>query len=180
MKQWKTTKSEIFFQSPWTTFKHNEFEMPNGKQGHYYFVSTRGSSMVVPVLPDGRILLTKQYRYLVDRESVEFPAGGVKEGQDHEQTAHHELEEESGYRAGSLQGIGEYIPMHGVTDEICKVYIARDLTKTKQNLDETEDIGVFVLRPEEIDVMIRSNGIQCGMTLAAWVLAKPYVMKPEA
>lgn len=175
MQSWKTIKSEVFFQTPWTTFKHNEFEMSNGKNGHYYFVSTRGSSMVIPVLPDGRVLLTRQYRYLVDRESIEFPAGGVKEGQDHEQAARSELEEESGYRAGSLQRVGEYIPMNGVTDEICKVYIARDLTKTKQNLDETEDIRIFAHTPEEIDAMIRSNEIQDGMTLAAWALAKPHL-----
>lgn len=177
MERWKTTKSEVFFQSPWTTFKHNEFEMPNGKQGHYYFVSTRGSSRVVPVLPDGRILLTKQYRYLVDRESIEFPAGGVKEGQDHLQAAQSELEEEAGYRAGTLQDVGEYIPMNGVTDEICRVYIARDLTKTKQNLDETENIGVFARTPEEIDAMIAANEIQDGQTLADWALAKPHLKR---
>lgn len=178
MTRWKTIESKVFFESPWMTFKHNVFEMPNGKRGNYYFVSTRGSSMVVPILPDGRILLTRQYRYLVDEESVEFPAGGVKKNQDHLAAAKGELEEESGYRAGELKYVGNFVPMNGVTDEVCHVYLASGLTPVGQILDETEDINVFFRSPEEIDAMIKENKIQDGMTLAAWALAR-FHLKPK-
>ncbi|MBU1179753.1 NUDIX hydrolase, partial [Patescibacteria group bacterium] len=137
IKPWKTIKSEVFKKTPWTTFKENDFEMPNGKRGKYYFVSTGGSSMVIPVTNDNKIILTKQYRYLVDMESVEFPAGGVKEGQTHEDAARAELEEETGYKAGKLEYVGEFVPMNGVTDEISKVYIARNLIKGEVNREET-------------------------------------------
>jgi 8-oxo-dGTP pyrophosphatase MutT (NUDIX family) len=55
--------------------------------------------MVVPIVGDGSMLLVNQYRYLVGRESMEFPCGSVKEGSTHEETARHELEEETGYSA---------------------------------------------------------------------------------
>ena len=146
--------------------------MPNGKRGKYYFVSTGGSSMVIPVTNDNKIILTKQYRYLVDMESVEFPAGGVKEGQTHEDAARAELEEETGYKAGKLEYVGEFVPMNGVTDEISKVYIARNLIKGEVNREETEDgMELLEIIPEEMERMIKENIIKDGMTLASWQLA---------
>lgn len=175
-KSWKTLKSEVFKKTPWTTFKENDFEMPNGKTGKYYFVSTGGSSMVVPITDDGKVILTRQYRYLVDMESIEFPAGGVKDGQTYEECAHAELMEETGYRAGKLEYVGEFVPMNGVTNEICKVFIARNLVKGETNLEETEE-GMECLRVmiEEAEKMIKDNIIKDGMTLASWQLAKKYL-----
>ena len=49
--------------------------------------------MLLPVRDDGRIILVNQYRYLNEKESLEFPCGGVKDGQSYEETAKHELED---------------------------------------------------------------------------------------
>ena len=172
-KSWKTLKSEVFKKTPWTTFKENDFEMPNGKKGTYYFVSTDGSSMVIPITHNNKIVLTKQYRYLVNMESIEFPAGGVKEGQMYEETARAELEEETGYRAGELEYVCEFVPMNGVTDEICKVYIAKNLAKGETSRDKTEeDMEILEISKEEMEDMIEKNIIKDGMTLASWQLAK--------
>ncbi|MFA5133274.1 MAG: NUDIX hydrolase [Patescibacteria group bacterium] len=176
LKSWKTLKSEIFKKTPWTTFVQNEFEMPNGKKGTYYFVKTNGSAMVIPITSEGKIVLTRQYRYLVDEESLEFPAGGVKEGQNSEQAAHAELEEETGYRAEDLQYIGEFVPMNGVTDEKCRVFIARNMREGTARPEETEEgMEQILFSFQEIEEMIKKNIIKDGMTLAAWALAKHHI-----
>lgn len=175
-KSWKTIKSEVFKQTPWTTFRQNEFEMPNGKKGMYYFVDSRGSSFIVPVTNEGRIVLTEQYRYLIDEDSIEFPGGGVIEGDDYIETAKKELEEETGYIAEKFTYIGEFIPMNGVTNEICKVYIAEGLMKGEAMREETEDgMRIFEVEIKEFEMMIKRNAIKDGMTLASWQLAKKHL-----
>lgn len=128
--------------------------------------------MIVPVVDDGRIMLVNQYRYLCDKESIELPCGGVKSGHTHGEMAMLELEEETGYLAQSWQLAGEFNPFNGATDEICKVFIARNLTFAKPKPEKTEEFEILMLSPREIEEMIIGKKIWDGMTLAAWMLVR--------
>ncbi len=157
--------------NPWWTYLRDSFRLPNGRQGEYHYVHTNGSSMIIPVLPDGRCLLVNQYRYLAERESIEFPCGSVKDGATYELTAAHELREETGYEAGSLELAGSFNPYNGVTDEFCRVYIAHDLHFAGAMPDETEEFELLTLGPAEIDGRIADGTVWDGMTIAAWCIA---------
>ncbi len=172
LSRWKKLSSRIIDKNPWWSYTLDSFKIPDGIEGKYYYVHTEGSSMVVPVLDDGRIVLVNQYRYLCDRESVEFPCGGVKPEHRYDEMARIELEEEAGYLARSLDLVGEFNPFNGVTDEICKVFIARGLTKVQAKPESTEEFEMIMATPGEIDSMISKNVIWDGMTLAAWMLAR--------
>jgi ADP-ribose pyrophosphatase len=102
LKKWKKLSDIVLLKNPWWIYKKDETLLPSGKHGEYHYVHTNGASIVVPVLNDGRVVLVNQYRYLNDKESLEFPCGGVKDGFTYEETAVHELEEE----AGLLRTIG--------------------------------------------------------------------------
>lgn len=160
------------FKNAWWTYLLDEYKLPSGKRGEYHFVHTLGSSMVVPVLPDGKLLLVNQYRYLLDRESIEFPCGSVKEGSNHDRTAWEELAEETGYSAKTLLQVGEFNPYNGVTDEICRVYIARDLQFVGADPDETEEFELVQLSPEELERKIAGGTVWDGMTIAAWGIGR--------
>jgi ADP-ribose pyrophosphatase len=172
LKRWKRLTSAVIFKNPWWTYKKDEFQIPDGISGEYHYVHTNGASMIVPVLPDGRIILVNQYRYLCDKESVELPCGGVKEGKSYEAMAHIELEEETGFRSQQLEKCGEFNPYNGVTDEICQVFIARQLVPSASVPDSTEEFELLYRSPEEIDAMIASNSIWDGMTIAAWGIVR--------
>jgi ADP-ribose pyrophosphatase len=131
--------------------------------------------MIVPIMADGRVLTVRQYRYLCSKESVEFPCGSVKDGASHEETARHELAEETGYSAMKLLFAGKFSPYNGVTDEMCHVYIARDLRHVGGTPDETEEFEQVPLTASEIDRMISDGVIWDGMSIAAWVLVKSKV-----
>ncbi len=176
LKRWKKLGQTIRFVNPWWTYKVDTFQIPDGVSGEYHFVYTRGSSAVVPVTPDGKIVLVKQYRYLCDRESLEFPCGSINEGSNHEETAHHELAEEAGFEAATLLDVGHFNPYNGVTSEICHVYVGADLTPTEAKPDITEEFEIHHYTVEEVDSLIRDNTIWDGMTLAAWMLARPHVV----
>ena len=170
--RWKTLSSKVVSRNPWWTYKLDDFTISNGFRGQYHYVHTEGSSMVVPVTDEGKIILVNQYRYLCDRESIEFPCGGVKEGKSYDEMATMELEEETGYRSGDMGRVAEFNPYNGVTDEICAVYIARNLARTKPKPDATEEFEIVVCSPSQLDEMIRVNKVWDGMTLAAWTLVK--------
>ena len=168
----RLTRSERI-RNPWWIYRLDTFRLPNGNQGEYHFVHTNGSSMVIPVLADGRILLVNQYRYLAERDSVEFPCGSVKDGSTYDETAAHELREETGYEAAKVELAGTFNPYNGVTDEFCRVYVARGLTFTGGTPDETEEFELLTITPEEIDRRIADGSLWDGMSIAAWCIAGP-------
>jgi ADP-ribose pyrophosphatase len=182
LKRWKRINTKTRHENPWWTYKVDDFEIP-GKvkvSGQYYYVHTHGASMVIPLTAEGKILLVNQFRYLGGRESIEFPCGSVETGHDHLQTAHQELQQETGYRANKMREVALYNPYNGVTDEICKVFIAEDLQTAPADPDETEEFELLSCTPDQIEDMIRKNKIWDGMTLAAWALARHKVLETLA
>jgi len=112
--------------------------------------------------------MTKQYRYLNQKPSIEFPGGGIKKGLEPLQNAMEELEEESGYCTNNIIELGSFNPFNGVTDEICHVFLARDLVKCKAKPEPSEEFEIFEINHEKIINFIKRGEIWDGMTLAAW------------
>ena len=90
-----------------------------------------------------------------------------------------ELEEETGYVAQSWNAAGEFNPFNGATDEMCKVFIARNLSYVKAKPEATEEFEVLRAAPEEIEAMIADAKIWDGMTLAAWMLVRKQFITKE-
>ncbi len=177
LKHWTKLNTEILFQNPWWRYGRDTFEIPGGATGEYHYVQTNGSTMIIPVLPSGEIMLVRQYRYLCDRESLEFPAGSMKDGVSSEETAHDELAEETGFDARKMTEISHFNPYNGVTDEICRVYLAEELFPGPKRADDTEEFIVERHAPDQVDALIRANEIWDGMTLAAWIQVRPFVTR---
>lgn len=172
LRRWKKLNETTLFKNNWWRYKKDEFVLPDGAKGEYHYVSTNGASMILPVRDNGRIILVNQYRYLNEKESLEFPCGGVKDGQSYEETAKHELEEETGFTSSTIEYAGNFNPYNGVTNEICRIYVAHDLTPVDALPDKTEEFEKYALSSEEIDEKISAGEIWDGMTIAAWSLCK--------
>lgn len=179
LKRWIKESSRIAMENPWWTYRVDRFRIPGGTEGEYHFVDSRGSSMVIPVDGDGRVLLVNQYRFLCDRESLEFPCGGVKPGRTHDAMAAIELEEETGFAADVLEPAGGFNPFNGVTNEMCLVYIARGLRPAERAPDETEEFELRRCTPDEVDALITDGTIWDGMTLAAWCIVRSKLRSDE-
>lgn len=179
LKRWKKLSSHVAFQNPWWTYQRDSFQIPDGITGEYHYVHTNGASMVIPITAEGSLLMVNQYRYLCDKESLEFPCGGVKQGKSYDETAALELLEETGCQSTNLLQLGEFNPYNGVTDEICKVYVARDLIESRPQPDATEEFEIIRVTEHEMDEFIRTNKIWDGMTLAAWALLRHRIFPPR-
>ncbi|MGA9120940.1 MAG: NUDIX hydrolase [Bacteroidota bacterium] len=172
LASWETLTRTERFKNPWWTYRLNTFQLPGGQLGEYHFVHTNGSSLVIPRLPDGRLVLVNQFRYLAERESVEFPCGSVKDGSTYEETARHELREETGYSAEKLTPVGSFNPYNGVTDEFCRIYFAEGLRQVGGVPDATEEFEIREWTLAEMDEHIVDGSLWDGMTIAAWCIAK--------
>lgn len=182
LKHLKKLSEEIVHKNPWWTYKHETYEKPNGEVGDYYYAETNGMVMIIPVMADGRIAMVVEYRYLEDRQSIEFPGGGIRPGVEPLDAVKEELLEETGLIADEFTKLGAFQPASGFVKDLSHVYIAQVSEQKEQKLQDTEQIEVIYRRPDEIENMIRNNDIWCGQTLAAWAMARNFftMEKPEA
>ena len=177
LKRWKRITTRTLYENRWWTYKVDNFEIPNKVAGEYHYVHTNGSSMVIPITDDRRIILVNQFRYLCERESLEFPCGSLQDGKSYLETAQMELQEETGYKADKMQVIGEFNPYNGITTEICKVFLAGQLKRGDAKCDDTEEFELVYCSPEGMDRMIRAKSIWDGMTLAAWMMTRHQIFE---
>ncbi len=130
--------SEHIYKGKFLDVWKDKVELPNGKTSSREYIKHPGAVVIIPVLPDRKIGLIRQYRYPMGMEQIELPAGKLDKNEDHLDTAKRELEEEIGYRANSMKEITEIHPCIGYSDERMWIYLAEGLsyTKTNQDLDE--------------------------------------------
>lgn len=147
----------------------DQVELPDGKVEEYVACIHKGASAVIPVLPDGRLLMVHQYRYALGRETIEIPAGGRDSTEEpFEIAARRELEEETGYTTDSkLEHLITIATAIAYCDEIIEVYVARDLRKTSQHLDPDEFIDVEAFEVKDLMELIYSGKIQDSKTIAS-------------
>lgn len=147
----------------------DHMKAPNGKEEMWDFVSHRmGAACVLPVLEDGKILLVRQYRPALNRETIEVPAGcrdNVSE--DTKICAQREMEEETGYCCNHIEKLLSLKSTVAFCDESIDVYLATELKPSKTNLDDMESIDVEIYELSELEEMIYSGKIQDAKTVAA-------------
>jgi len=168
----KKMSEEVIHENPWSVYKHDVYEKPDGSEGNYYYLETQGSVCIVPVLPDGRIVLVLQHRYLAEKQSIELPSGKIKEGTSALESAQRELLEETGWKATDWIKAGEFSPSNGYLKTTAHVFIAQTTDQQEQQLDDTEEIDVLYRRPDEFEDMITRGDISDGYTIAAWSLVR--------
>jgi ADP-ribose pyrophosphatase len=144
-------------------------QFANGKTEEWDFVAHRmGAAAVLPVLPDGRILMVRQYRNALERETIEIPAGCRDSlTEDTKVSAIRELEEETGYHSDKVSFLISLRTTVAFCNESIDVYLAENLTPGEQRLDDAESIDVEIYTLEELCDMIYQGKIQDSKTVAA-------------
>lgn len=140
MSTLKETKlsSNIIFQGRLLDVRKDEVKLPNGKISTREWINHPGAVCCIPILPDGKIALIRQYRYPVQSEMIELPAGKLEKGEKPEVCAVRELEEEIGYCTNKLTFLTHIHPAIGFANEKMWIYLAEELEKTESKLDDDE------------------------------------------
>ncbi len=123
------------------------------------------AAAVVPFLDEKRILMVRQWRYAIERETLEIPAGKADPGEGLEECARREMVEETGYRPRKLVPVFAYYPAIGYSNEVIRIYAASGLVSLHDRQDEDEISRVEVIGLDRVLDLILDGTIQDGKTV---------------
>ena len=139
-----------------------------GKTFTHYFVDSAPVACIIARNAEGRFLLVRQYRAPLDKKIIEFPAGKIDPGEEAIAGARRELEEETGYLAGTLRPVFRFFTTPGYSTEEIHVFYAENLQPTQTNFDEGEDLETLFWSEDELEKAIERGEIFDGKTILAF------------
>ena len=170
IKPWPIIESTKNFDTGLFCITTNRCRSPRTGQEHdFYVIDFPNWVQVIPITPDDKIVMVRQYRHGCGRIFLELPGGLIdKNDLSPDQTAKRELLEETGYRAENLILLTRIYPQPAVLNNKGLTYLAREVKKVAEpNLDAAEDIEVCLVKLQKIPEMIRGGEINHGQTVMA-------------
>ena len=167
-EEFKRIKRELVAKGHIIDYYQDTMQIPNGNVAVWDFIQHKGAAAMVAVREDGKLLMVRQYRNALERETLEIPAGGLN-GPDEptDLAAARELEEETGYRCEHSEFLISIRTTVAFCNEKIDIYVARDLIPSAQHLDDDEFINVEAYTVEELVDMIYAGKLQDSKTVAA-------------
>ncbi len=157
-------------------------QIPNGNTAKWDFIGHKGAAAVVAVRDDGKLIMVKQYRNALERETLEIPAGG-RDGVEEPflECAFRELEEETGYRCEKedMQFLLSLYTTVAFCNERIDVFLAEKLVRSHQHLDEDEYLNVVACDLDELLEMIYTGKMQDSKTVASILAYRDLLRRRE-
>ncbi|MBD5477457.1 MAG: NUDIX hydrolase [Lachnospiraceae bacterium] len=168
MDKYERIGRELVHKGAIIDYYQDTIKIPNGNIAKWDYIRHKGAAAVVAVKEDGKLLMVRQYRNALNRETLEIPAGGLNDvDEPTDLAAARELEEETGYSAGKLEMLLSLRTTVAFCDEKIDVYVATDLKRSEQHLDEDEFLDVLSYDVKDLLEMIYDCKIQDGKTVSA-------------
>lgn len=168
--------SKLAFEGVRFDVRTKEIVGHSGKKVRRDAVIFPGAVSILPIVDKDHIVMIKNYRFCVGETLWELPAGTLEPGEPPLETAKRELIEETGFEAAEMTPLFEFYPSPGICTERMYVFVAKNLTKVGQKLDESEEITVEILDWKTIFSMIHSNEIRDGKTIATLLYFQQFAM----
>jgi len=162
----KVLKSEIIYEGKAFGVRRDELIEPTGVHTIREVVTHPGSVVILPVLPDGRIVMVRQYRHATKQYLWELVAGRMERGENPKKGAQRELLEETGYRAKRFSVFLDVFPTPGFLEERMYLLLARDLTPGAAEPEEDEQIVVAAYTRRQLEQMMRARKLRDAKSIA--------------
>ena len=158
-------EAELLEQGKFLQWRRDRVQLPDGREATREYVVHPGAVMVVPILPDGRLVMERQFRYPVGMTMIEFPAGKLDAGEGGLACAKRELLEETGYVGRRWARAGVMHPVIGYATEFIEIWFAQDLTLTERHLDDGEFLDVFAATQGELEAWMQQGKLTDAKTI---------------
>ena len=168
----KIVQKNYIYEGKIINVRRDDAELPNGNPCIREVVEHPGGVCVAALTDADELLFVRQFRYPYLEVIAELPAGKLEKGEDPLESGKRELEEETGYVAATYRDLGKFYPTPGYCGEIIHLYAAKDLTFTKQKLDEDEFLNVEKIPLDKAVEMVLNNELRDGKTQAAVLKVK--------
>lgn len=167
--------SERVFDGKLLKVARDRVVLPDGREALREYIHHPGAVVVLAVLPDGKLVFERQFRYPLRRSFLELPAGKIDPDEDILACARRELREETGYEAARWQHLGVMHPCIGYSDERIEIFLARELNHVGHALDEGEFLEVLSFSVGEAVAAVHDGRITDGKTITALFRALPFL-----
>ncbi len=154
------------------SLRQDTLKLPDGMTVTREIVEHNGGVTIACLPKPGQIILIRQYRYPIDKEIIELPAGRIELGEDPLVCAQRELIEETGYKASSWEEVARFYSAPGFCNEMLYLYKASDITFLGKNLDVDEETEVLILPLEDAWELCLTGEIQDAKTIAGLALLR--------
>ena len=168
----KTLSREEKYQGSFLSLHVDQVQLPNGRTSFREVVEHVDGVAILALDEGENVALVRQYRYPMRQLLLELPAGKLDPGEDHRPAALRELSEETGLEAGELTYLGHIYASPGFCDEALHMYLARDLTRARQHLDEDEFLDVVTMPFDTLVEQVMSGEITDAKTVATVLKVK--------
>ncbi len=172
-------RSKIIYRGPVFGVRRDEVLEPGGIRTTREVVTHPGSVVILPLLPDGRILLVRQYRHATRQFLWELVAGRIERGENPRQAAARELLEETGYRAKRYRLFLDIFPTPGFLEERMYILLAQGLTSGDARPEEDEKISSRVFSRSQLRQMIRRGKLRDAKTIAGLLYYFSFLASPS-
>lgn len=157
--------TDLVQQGKFLQWRRDRVRLPDGREAEREYVVHPGAVMVVPILPDGRLVMERQFRYPVAMTMIEFPAGKLDAGEGGLACAQRELLEETGYHAARWARAGVMHPVIGYATEVIEIWFADGLTLGERHLDDGEFLDVFAASQDELEQWMQQGRLTDAKTV---------------
>lgn len=141
--------------------------MPDGREARFEVVQHSGGAAALPILPDGRLILIRQFRPAIEDYILEIPAGRLETGETAEVCVTRELQEEIGYLPGRVEKLDEIFSSVGFCNELIHIYLAYDLHPVERALEPDEFIELQIMSLDEALELIKNGQLRDAKTKIA-------------
>lgn len=169
--QERVTASDPVYEGRILNVRCDTVQLADGRIGQREIVEHAAVVAIVPIDPDGNVVLVRQYRLPAREVLLEIPAGGVDDGEDIEAAAQREMREETGYRAATLKRLAGFYVSPGYVTEFIHVFLAKDLVEDSIPGDEDEQIEVVRMPFDKALRFIETGEIKDAKSIVGLMLA---------
>ena len=170
LKPEKRLATQQIYQGRAVNIRVDTVEKASGAKTTREVVEHSDCIAVVALDEHGDILLVRQFRHAVDRFLLEVPAGGIDTGEEPADSVRRELQEEIGYFPHKIDRLGGFYATPGYGTEYLHCFVATDLMPARLVAEDTDDIELVRVSPEQIPRLITSGEICDAKSIAALLI----------
>lgn len=172
MRDFEIIEKTVLYRGRVISLELDRVREPQGKTVQREIVRHGGAAVLMALLPDGKVVLVRQYRHAVQDFLWEVPAGGIDPGETPEETARRELVEEAGLYPHKLEKLTEFFPAPGFSTECMHLFLATELEERTPRPDADESLEIARFSPEEAWSLILGEKNRDAKTLLGLLLLR--------